>query len=72
MGPKSDHVPNHFVYPLNPDSDFVFPGGAPTDYSNFIGLVRYDKPSEWGLKSNFRQIQAVSYTHLTLPTNREV
>ncbi len=57
MGPTTDHVPNHFVYPLNPDSGYIFSEDAPTDYSNFIRLVRYDKSSEWGLKSNFRQIQ---------------
>lgn len=71
--PKS--VPQNFIYPLNPKSKFGYTfdkaGKRTTSLENFFKfeIGDYSNLSEWGLKTNFRQIQKgdLIWVHFVLP-----
>lgn len=52
--------PKHFLYPLNPKSDFVFKKGGkehPTNYAGFLETLDAEDEDEWGLATNFLRIE---------------
>ena len=55
----------------NNKSEFVKPGGLDLK-DRLVSIQRVTKVTKGGRAFGFSAIVAVSYTHLTLPTNREV
>ena len=64
------------MYPKWPISSHLRSGAARLNCQQTVAsrsrLVRYGYDPTTALSGNVRKVWAVSYTHLTLPTNREV